>query len=434
MVTPLQNKSREQLLAEFDAVFGGYNLSLQKPTTNRRKDIPTLILPSELKISDVLTSLGKPVGERYLLILSHFYISGLLFKKQTGKLGNFIGAHRDTLRLLGGAEYLKLINYGISEEHLVKSPKKFIPGKQSNEYRLDQKTFSLENQQRYELTSKKAITIRSEQFRTLKNKFIKTGPVYRKIAASIDGLTFDYTKAIKYVAGIPNKDKLASRRNCIEEMLLGQITWVIDQQRRNHTVLVRMAGDLRSFVYYGKEPIYAVDISACHPLLAVLLYSKDSAEKKRYQSIVESGRFWEFINDAAGKPFNLLDPDDKDKLKQTLNRDVYYSFPEPKGGVKKLFGITFKREFPLLWSEIDLCKVRHSAKAASELSCIMQEMESILVFNAVETLLNRPYPLITIHDAVVTTKQGVADVEQALRDSFATEKLNPRLVVKRLTV
>jgi hypothetical protein len=48
--------------------------------------------------------------------------------------------------------------------------------------------------------------------------------------------------------------------------------------------------------------------------------------------------------------------------------------------------------------------------------------------------MKKPFPLITIHDAIVTTKDGVADVEQALKQSFITANLNPRLVVKQLSV
>lgn len=433
MVSSLQNKSRDEVLAEFDALFGGYNLSLQNPTTYRRKDNHLLILPSEVKISDVIAALGRLLGERYLLILSHLYFSGLLFKQQSGQLGNFIAVHRDTLRRLGGERYLQLLDYGLAEKHLIKSPRKYIVGKQSNEYRLDQKTFSLEFQQRYELTSKTATRVRTEQFHTNKNKFVRTHAVYRKIAGSVDGLTFDYTNAMRFASALKGS-KLESCRNAIERILLGPMPWLIDLQRRNYTIIVNVPKEVRRYFSYGKEPLYAVDVSACHPLLHVLVYTADSVEKQRYQSIVEGGKFWEFMNVAAGKPFNLLVEGDKDELKKTVNREVFYSYPEPKGGATKLFAVTFKREFPILWSEIDRCKVRNSFKAAGPISRIMLETESEAVLDAVELLLKKPYPLITIHDAVVTTKLGLADVKQALSRSFSQLQLKPRLVEKQLTV
>ena len=40
----------------------------------------------------------------------------------------------------------------------------------------------------------------------------------------------------------------------------------------------------------------------------------------------------------------------------------------------------------------------------------------------------------SIHDAIVTTKDGLVDVEQALKQSFAPAGLVSRLAVKQLTV
>ena len=55
------------------------------------------------------------------------------------------------------------------------------------------------------------------------------------------------------------------------------------------------------------------------------------------------------------------------------------------------------------------------------------------VFDAIKALKDKPYPLISIHDAIVTTKEGVADVTDALSAAFVTAKLEPRLAAKVLT-
>ena len=54
------------------------------------------------------------------------------------------------------------------------------------------------------------------------------------------------------------------------------------------------------------------------------------------------------------------------------------------------------------------------------------------VFDAINALKDKPYPLISIHDAIVTTKEGVADVTDALSAAFVTAKLEPRLAAKLL--
>ena len=53
--------------------------------------------------------------------------------------------------------------------------------------------------------------------------------------------------------------------------------------------------------------------------------------------------------------------------------------------------------------------------------------------DAINALKDKPYSLISIHDAIVTTKDGVADVVAALAAAFVTAKLEPRLASKLLS-
>jgi hypothetical protein len=63
----------------------------------------------------------------------------------------------------------------------------------------------------------------------------------------------------------------------------------------------------------------------------------------------------------------------------------------------------------------------------------MMWTEACAVFDAINTLKDKPYPLISIHDAIATTKDGVADVTAALGAAFLPAKLAPRLAAKALT-
>ena len=78
-------------------------------------------------------------------------------------------------------------------------------------------------------------------------------------------------------------------------------------------------------------------------------------------------------------------------------------------------------------------RMKNKGKPASPLAKAMQETEAEAVSGAILLLKDKPYPLISIHDAIVTTKAGISDVEQSLMQSFITAKLEPRLVVKPLT-
>jgi hypothetical protein len=63
----------------------------------------------------------------------------------------------------------------------------------------------------------------------------------------------------------------------------------------------------------------------------------------------------------------------------------------------------------------------------------MMWAEAWAVFDAINALKDKPYPLISIHDAIATTKDGVADVTAALAAAFLPAKLAPRLATKELT-
>jgi len=439
VIPSIQNKSRDQLAAEFDAVFGGLiSTPAKKPTTYRR--IGTggggvwIIIPGEVKITQVLANLRRPLGERYLLILSNLYVRGLYRKKTTKKLGNYLPMHRDILRTLGGENYFKLIEYGQSVRHLIKSPQNYIEGVQANKYMLNRKGFSLKTQQRYELTTKAAIRIRSSDADDRKAEFVSKGSVYQKIADSVDGLEFDYDKALKYVSSLPNGDQKIHRKNIIEQLMFDGAIWSHDGQGRNYTVMVNVPRDIRRYFTHSAGPLYLVDVSSCHALLHLHLYPSQGSEEKKYRNIVENGRFWTFMNDAAGKPFNLSVPDEKEQLKTTVMADIFYSHAEPKGGVKKLFAVTFKREFPILWEQVDDRKRgQRKDKPSAPISKAMMTTESEVVHEAMNLLQNKPYPLITIHDSIVTTKNGVADVRQALQQAFAQLNLNPTLREELLT-
>jgi len=443
MITSTDNKSQQELMQEFDAVFSGLSISPdpKNPTAYRGdRDLVIITLPSEIKTSLVLTDLGRLLGERYLLILSSFYVRGLLKKKTTGNLGNFLQAHHKSLRQLGGEHYPKLMKYGLSAQHLVKSPLGYQKEKRSFAYMLNQEVFSLKTQQRYTLTTKHAKRVRLDFIQWRRREFIKDNLVRQKIADSIDGLRFNYSEAIKYVSSLPDVepqkhrvDPKTYRRNLIEQYIAGETDWSVDPQGRNYTLIVSAPRDIRCYFSHVAGPLWVVDISSSQPLLHVLLYPCDSDEKKKYQTIVESGDFWDFMNNAAGKPFDLNDPENKKEMKEKIYREVFFSYPKPNAGAKKIFAVIFKREFPVLWSLLNAHKLQQKRKPAAPLAKAMQQTEAEAVSDAVSSLKGSPCPLITIHDAIVTTKEGLSGVCTALKQSFSTLGLQPSLAEKKLT-
>ena len=440
MSHPSANKSQQELLAEFDRIFGTGTGSGKKPTPCRKVDQDMagepcfILLPAGFEISQVIDTLGRPLGERYLLILSYFYSRGLLRKKVEEELGNFVRAHNRLLRELGGENYAKLVKRGIEWGHLKVSAAGYIPRVKATSYMLDRDTLTLDSRQRYRLTTKAAIRVRREFQNRQRDEFAAKHAVYRKIAESTDRLTFDFEAAQRYVSVIEGEQVRLHRQVLLEQLVLGEKPWAIDQQGRNYTLLVTMPRDLRQFFSCGKDPLFVVDITSSQPLLHALLYSVASSESRRYKSLVESGKFWSRMNALTGSKHDLGDEEQKAELKEAIFREVFYAYRESKRGAKGIYAEAFKKEFPILWGEINARKKEKGRKASGALAREMQSIEAWAVFDSIHSLHAKRYPLISIHDAIVTTRAGVRDVAASLRSAFVTADLSPKLPVKRLTI
>jgi hypothetical protein len=371
-------------------------------------------------------------------MISSFYSRGLLKKKARNELGNYLSGNWKILRKIGGEKYAELVRVAVAEfRHLKRSPRIPVAGVQSGSYALNAEVLNLKRQFRYELTTANAVKVRLEHQQERKRVFANKHAVYTKISTSVDGLTFDYAAAGAYVAGLADGESKEHRKAVLEQLAAGEMPWVFDQQGRNYTVLVSVPRDIRRFFSYGTEPLWVVDVSSSQPLLHATLYPKECDEKTKYLGVVQAKSsdrgFWAFMRDAAGVKCDLNDETAKRKMKEQIFREVFYSFSQGKQGPKGPFAKAFQREFPLLWEHINAAKKQHGPKQSSGLAKAMMWTEAWAVFDAINTLKDKPYPLISIHDAIATTKDGVADVTAALAAAFLPAKLEPRLAAKILT-
>jgi hypothetical protein len=426
---------------------------MMRETDNKQRNQFLILLPERVKISQVVADLGKSLAQRYFLILSSIYTRGLLSKKIQSKPKCFLFCYNKILRELGGEKYRSLMDYGIKNGHLIQRDEIAGKGYQSLQYRLNQKVVSLKTQQRFQLTTEPAKNARARHLARSRERFVRNGEdrqvdpallaTWGKILNSYDGVTFDYSAAIKFVADMPEgndkeKDQKDYRRNYLENLMLDGEVWTTDDQGRNYTIMVSTPRNIRRFFSYGTEPLWVVDISSSQPVIHIVLYPEECEEKQRYRSFVEGGTFWDFMNKAAGEPYDLTDPDDKTALKKRIFREVFYSWNEADWKRPKTFATIFAGEFPVLWNLINSHKQKDAAQnhnygPSAPLAKEMQRDEADIVANTVERLKDKSYPLITIHDAIVTTADGVNDVKTGLESSFRQIGLFPRLVPKQLT-
>ena len=423
-------RSLADLLAECDRLFS----TTKKPTTSREEEIrDILILPAELDVEKVIKHFRVTLAERYFLVLSNIYCRGLFRKKSTKAIGNYVSCHSRTLRLLGGERYAQLIKWGIAEGHLIKSPRPPRKGSNCTAFMVNRAVFSLKSQQLYPLTSPNAVKVRRTMSEKTKQPFQLHSSAHWKIAVSVTELSYDYAAAIKHVAELAESEGKEHRKRLLPMLLTGAAVWSVDRQGRNYTMPALMPRDLRPFLWHQGKPLHQIDIKSSQPTLHVLLYPSETDERSRYKKIVEKRDFWEHLNAVAGKPYDLTDPDQRDELKEQAFAEVFYAYATKTTAKKprpKPLADAFKREFPELWSEMI---ARKNEKSSSGLARTMQSIEADAVRSVVDALKDKPYPLITIHDAILTTKEGLDDVEDELKKSFAAVQLSPRFTVSKIT-
>ncbi|MEZ5945194.1 MAG: hypothetical protein R3C18_27790 [Planctomycetaceae bacterium] len=211
---------------------------------------------------------------------------------------------------------------------------------------------------------------------------------------------------------------------------------------RYHTNISCFHKVLRPFLRIDGQPLVEVDVSACQPLcLAVLLHdikkdiltsvpltevqirlahtlsiipvccaSEEEDDTIRYQKDCESGKFYEIMQE-------ICKVDSKSQIKKKLFKDVFF-------GKRTLAG--FRILYPTMAGLIDWVK-RHDYR---HLSHELQRIESsIVIDDACEVMrVQHPdVPILTIHDAILTTVEHVRLVKDVLRSAFNRRGVNPQI-------
>ncbi|MEK6883925.1 MAG: hypothetical protein AABY22_30120, partial [Nanoarchaeota archaeon] len=116
---------------------------------------------------------------------------------------------------------------------------------------------------------------------------------------------------------------------------------------------------LRPFLRLNGQPIYEYDIHNSQPLFMVQLYKYNCEEKKRFQKLVLSGQFYEFLNEQAQKIYK-----DRGKLKRGFYRQIAFG---TVFGLKYGIAAAFQRNFPILFAEIEKMKLKDYKSLAEKL-------------------------------------------------------------------
>jgi hypothetical protein len=258
----------------------------------------------------------------------------------------------------------------------------------------------------------------------------------------------------------------------------GNRWFAICRQGRVHTNLTNLQRSHRPFLCLrnANEPLWIIDIKTSQPLLlGVTLkdnpsFMSNSSLSQYIQAVIRRSDM--AVGAKAGRtgnkakhksqpyvPFYSNDPRTVDQqneitryIELCLYGDIYnefsamtkysreqvkkyflatiYGYPQVAGNNKT--GLAFREMFPFIWSMLANIN-RHDN---SLLACLMQTVESWLVIWRTCSRLSAEYPeapLLTIHDALVTTEAYIERFRQTLSDEFyAVWSIRPKTDIKRL--
>jgi len=183
--------------------------------------------------------------------------------------------------------------------------------------------------------------------------------------------------------------------------------------------------NLRPFLRLDGSPLVEIDVANCQPFLLLGLY-KSEPEREEYQQVVENGQFYEALDSELENPFGA---DRRKELKQAVFTQVF--FDRIRQNPSKLCR-AFARRFPVLFQRIQDLKHPHYRNCALWL----QKQEADIVIDGVIKNIARGegFPVLTVHDSVLTLPECVESVEELLESEFQNRfGIAPRLNRKDYT-
>lgn len=204
---------------------------------------------------------------------------------------------------------------------------------------------------------------------------------------------------------------------------------------RVHTIVTRMAAQLRPFLRIGGDTLTELDVANAQPLILAgallnpsqcatyIAHAQDigrgggacpvldgvpSAEAEGFTRLCEKGRLYEFLLEKG-------DFADRETVKRLLYRDVLFGKPHIRGRMTDVFG----QHWPGLLEGIQALKRGHGHKA---LAMLLQRLESGIVINRICGRIVRQLPdldFLTVHDSTLVTASRGDEVRGLIVEEFA---------------
>ena len=245
----------------------------------------------------------------------------------------------------------------------------------------------------------------------------------------LDGVTFSAAGREAYEKKLRRLRK-HWRRQCYIynfEAVCNKDWWctVADNSGRLFSNITSLPKDLRKHLLIEGEETVEIDIRNSQPFFALALYPSESEERNRYKDLVQSGLFYEKINNCLKKPILLNDDNARGRLKKRVFKEIFFGHVSEKYSL----WIAFKRMFPELATIIETMKAGHHNQFAIHL----QKTEATAIISGVlQEAGRRNLPILTVHDSVICRAKDAHEVEKVMNahvERVVGEKPRLKLVV-----
>jgi hypothetical protein len=284
-------------------------------------------------------------------------------------------------------------------------------------------------------------------------------PVHRHLYDWLQRLDIDPEAAHQIITSTPRLTEYGYIHHTAVEMIhSGHVEFSYCRQGRVHTLVTRLARELRPCLRIDGQPLVNIDVRCSQPLVLCALLvqphhqhlpkharqnitnSQDLGENgqrngegtltpprlpdsdvSRFVFLCENGQIYDHLRASAG-----LESLSRDELKVKFYSEIFFG----RNCVVTPFTRAFGQEFSNVLSTIRQIK-RHDY---TRLACMMQRMEArIIIHDCCRRLMTDAprVPVFTLHDALLAAPAHVDLVKQAMKSAFKRAGLCPTLKVER---
>ncbi|MES2827837.1 MAG: hypothetical protein V4687_06775 [Bacteroidota bacterium] len=200
-----------------------------------------------------------------------------------------------------------------------------------------------------------------------------------------------------------------------------------DEMSRVYNNLTNLKREFRQFIEFNGKPLIMTDVNSSQVLISVAAIKKQYSissgkgllglpdDIKHYQSLAESGLFYEFLMEKAGHN------GDRTKFKKQFFTDVFFS---KVANWSTPIKDAFINAFPTVYKIINELK----AKDYKQFAISMQKLEANIMIDTVAKKMVKAGKLVlTLHDAIVcTSEDDLQFAEQLISDAMVKYDISPK--------